>query len=114
MEAPWPAVAARHLHRLPVRLHPAGGGEIPTFLSYATEKKLSKHQEEFGTVGAIEGVAGPGGGQQRGRDRTLVPLLTLGIPGVGDTTAILLSARSRTTASTRAAAVPERRRWCGR
>ncbi|MBA4343907.1 MAG: tripartite tricarboxylate transporter TctA, partial [Methylibium sp.] len=38
---------------------PAGGSEIPTFLSYAAERKLSKHKEEFGTVGAIEGVAGP-------------------------------------------------------
>ena len=27
---------------------PAGGAEIPTFLSYVTEKKLSKHPEEFG------------------------------------------------------------------
>ena len=43
---------------------PAGGAEVPTFLSYATEKKLTKHPEEFGK-GAIEGVAGPGGGQQR-------------------------------------------------
>ena len=43
---------------------PAGGAEIPTFLSYVTEKRLSKHPEEFGK-GAIEGVAGPGGGQQR-------------------------------------------------
>src|SRR5919107_1106322 len=37
---------------------PAGGAEIPTFLSYATEKRLTKHPEEFGK-GAIEGVAGP-------------------------------------------------------
>ncbi len=37
---------------------PAGGAEIPTFLSYATEKQLTKHPEEFGH-GAIEGVAGP-------------------------------------------------------
>ena len=37
---------------------PAGGAELPTFLSYVTEKKLSKHKEEFGK-GAIEGVAGP-------------------------------------------------------
>ena len=33
---------------------PAGGAEIPTFLSYAIEKKLAKHPEEFGK-GAIEG-----------------------------------------------------------
>lgn len=37
---------------------PAGGAELPTFLSYITEKKLSKHKGEFGK-GAIEGVAGP-------------------------------------------------------
>ena len=34
---------------------PAGGSEIPTFLSYGVERKLSKHKEEFGTTGAIEG-----------------------------------------------------------
>ena len=37
---------------------PAGGSEVPTVLSYVTEKKLSKNPEEFGK-GAIEGVAGP-------------------------------------------------------
>ena len=37
---------------------PAGGAEIPTFLSYSLEKKLSKNPQEFGK-GAIEGVAGP-------------------------------------------------------
>ena len=37
---------------------PAGGAEIPTFLTYAMEKKLSKYPDEFGK-GAIEGVAGP-------------------------------------------------------
>ena len=42
----------------PIGAMPAGGAEIPTFLSYAIEKKLSKHPEEFGH-GAIEGVAGP-------------------------------------------------------
>src|SRR5918999_4606421 len=36
---------------------PAGGSEIPTFISYATEKKLTRHPGEFGR-GAIEGVAG--------------------------------------------------------
>src|SRR5262249_56802058 len=42
---------------------PAGGAEIPTFLSYALEKKLSRHPEEFGK-GAIEGVAGAPRAQQ--------------------------------------------------
>ena len=56
------------------------GGEIPTFLSYAAEKKLSKHKEEFGTTGAIEGVAGPEAANNAAITATLIPLLTLGIP----------------------------------
>jgi putative tricarboxylic transport membrane protein len=70
---------------------PAGGSEIPTFLSYAAERKLSKHKEEFGTVGAIEGVAGPEAANNSAVTATLVPLLTLGIP-TSVTAAILLSA----------------------
>ncbi|AOZ04590.1 tripartite tricarboxylate transporter permease [Cupriavidus malaysiensis] len=75
----------------PFGLIPAGGAEIPTFLSYATEKKLSKHQEEFGKVGAIEGVAGPEAANNSAVTATLAPLLTLGIP-TSNTTAILLAA----------------------
>ena len=37
---------------------PGGGGILSSFASYAIEKKISKHPEEFGK-GAIEGVAGP-------------------------------------------------------
>ena len=75
----------------PFGLIPAGGAEIPTFLSYATEKKLSKHQDEFGKVGAIEGVAGPEAANNAAVTATLAPLLTLGIP-TSNTTAILLAA----------------------
>jgi putative tricarboxylic transport membrane protein len=70
---------------------PAGGTEIPTFLSYGVERKLSKHKEEFGTTGAIEGVAGPEAANNAAVTATLVPLLTLGIP-TSVTAAILLSA----------------------
>ena len=69
---------------------PAGGAEIPTFLSYATEKKLTKHPEEFGK-GAIEGVAGPEAANNASSTGTMVPLLTLGLP-TSATAAILLSA----------------------
>ena len=69
---------------------PAGGSEIPTFLSYATEKKLSKHPHEFGH-GAIEGVAGPEAANNAAATGVLVPLLTLGIP-TSATAAILLGA----------------------
>ena len=72
---------------------PAGGTEIPTFLSYATEKKLAKpaHQAEFGSKGAIEGVAGPEAANNATVTAALIPLLTLGIP-TSNTTAILLGA----------------------
>ncbi|MEN5181677.1 tripartite tricarboxylate transporter permease [Comamonas testosteroni] len=72
---------------------PAGGTEIPTFLSYATEKKLAKGEDkaEFGTSGAIEGVAGPEAANNATVTAALIPLLTLGIP-TSNTTAVLLGA----------------------
>ena len=74
----------------PIGAMPAGGAEIPTFLSYYTEKKLTKYPEEFGK-GAIEGVAGPEAANNASAAGVLVPLLTLGLP-TGATAAILLSA----------------------
>ncbi len=73
----------------PIGVMPAGGAEIGTFLSYATEKKLSKHPEEFGH-GAIEGVAGPEAANNASAAGTLVPLLTLGLP-TSATAAIMLA-----------------------
>ena len=61
---------------------PAGGTEIPTFLSYATEKKLAKGDNlaEFGTKGAIEGVAGPEAANNATRDRGADPAADAGHP----------------------------------
>src|SRR5829696_711206 len=69
---------------------PAGGAEIPTFLSYNAEKQLSRHKDEFGN-GAIEGVAGPEAANNAAFSGVLIPLLTLGIP-TSATAAILLAA----------------------
>src|SRR5918997_1183629 len=69
---------------------PAGGAEIPTFLSYNAEKQLSSHKDEFGN-GAIEGVAGPEAANNAAFSGVLIPLLTLGIP-TSATAAILLAA----------------------
>ncbi|MFZ0141216.1 MAG: tripartite tricarboxylate transporter permease [Aeromicrobium sp.] len=69
---------------------PAGGAEIPTFLSYIGEKRLSKHSEEFGH-GAIEGVAGPEAANNASAAGTLVPLLAIGLPTTA-TAAIMLAA----------------------
>lgn len=74
----------------PMGALPAGGSEVPTFLSYSLEKRLSKHPEEFGN-GAIEGVAGPEAANNAAVAGMLVPMLTLGIPTTA-TVAIMLSA----------------------
>jgi putative tricarboxylic transport membrane protein len=74
----------------PIGAMPAGGAEIPTFLSYWMEKKLSKKPEEFGK-GAIEGVAGPEAANNASAAGVLVPMLTLGLP-TSATAAIMLSA----------------------
>jgi putative tricarboxylic transport membrane protein len=87
----WPAWLRGTFIGFPFGAVPAGGSEIPTFLSYAVEKKLSAHKEEFGTSGAIEGVAGPEAANNAAITATLVPMLTLGIP-TSTTAAIILSA----------------------
>lgn len=74
----------------PLGTLPAGGAEIPTFLSYAIEKRLSRHPEEFGN-GAIEGVAGPEAANNAAAAGVLVPLLSLGLPTSG-TAAVMLAA----------------------
>jgi putative tricarboxylic transport membrane protein len=63
---------------------------VSTFVSYATEKRLSKHPEQFGK-GAIAGVAGPETANNAVTGTAMIPLLALGIPSI-PATAILLSA----------------------
>ncbi|MEU0521330.1 tripartite tricarboxylate transporter permease [Streptosporangium sp. NPDC006007] len=58
---------------------PAGGAEIPTFLSYMAEKRMTRHPEQFGR-GAIEGVAGPEAANNASAAGTLVPMLAIGLP----------------------------------
>jgi putative tricarboxylic transport membrane protein len=69
---------------------PGAGGTIASILAYTTEKRLSKHPEEFGH-GAIEGVAAPEAANNSDTAGALVPLLTLGVPG-GGATAVMLGA----------------------
>jgi putative tricarboxylic transport membrane protein len=69
---------------------PAGGAELPTFLSYYMERKLARNPEEFGH-GAIEGVAGPEAANNASAAGVLMPMLTLGLP-TSVTAAIMLSA----------------------
>ena len=86
----WKPWLRGSLFGFPIGALPAGGAELPTLLSYYTEKKLSSHPEEFGH-GAIEGVAGPEAANNAAAAGVLMPLLTLGIP-TSATAAIMLSA----------------------
>ena len=86
----WKPWLRGSLFGFPIGALPAGGAELPTVLSYYTEKKLSSHPEEFGH-GAIEGVAGPEAANNAAAAGVLMPLLTLGIP-TSATAAIMLSA----------------------
>jgi len=63
---------------------------VSTFVSYAVEKRFSRHPEEFGH-GAIAGVAGPETANNAVTGTAMIPLLALGIPSI-PATALLLSA----------------------
>jgi putative tricarboxylic transport membrane protein len=66
---------------------PGGGAVLASLVSYAVEKRVSKHPEEFGH-GAIEGVAGPEAANNSAASSSFIPLLTLGIPGNASTAMI--------------------------
>ncbi|UXU57571.1 tripartite tricarboxylate transporter permease [Staphylococcus agnetis] len=69
---------------------PGAGGSVASLLSYSTEKQVSKNGNQFGK-GAIEGVAAPEASNNAASVGSLIPLLTMGVPGSG-TTAVILGA----------------------
>ena len=73
-----------------VGIVPGSAHIISSFLSYAIEKRISKHPEEFGK-GAVAGVAGPESANNAASTGAFVPMLALGIP-TGPVTAVLIAA----------------------
>ena len=69
---------------------PGAGATITSFICYNEVRRFSKNKDEFGK-GALEGVAAPEAGNNAVVGGSMVPLLTLGIPGSA-TTAVLLGA----------------------
>jgi len=63
-----------------VGIIPAAGPDIAAFLAYNEAKKASKHPEVFGD-GAVEGIVSAEAGNNGATGGSLIPLLTLGIPG---------------------------------
>lgn len=69
---------------------PAAGANIASFIGYSEAKRNSKHPEKFGT-GLLEGVIATETANNAVCGGSLIPLLTLGIPG-NSTAAVLLGA----------------------
>jgi len=86
----WGAIARGTVIGFFVGVLPGAGATLSSFLAYATEKRVSKRSEQFGT-GVIEGVAAPESANNAASTGALVPLMALGIPGSG-TTAVMLGA----------------------
>ncbi len=78
-DSKW-AIFRGSLEGFVVGILPGGGAVISSLVSYAIEKKISKHPERFGQ-GAIEGVAAPESANNAAASSSFIPLLTLGIPG---------------------------------
>lgn len=69
---------------------PGSGGTISSLLAYSTEKQISKRKDEFGK-GAVEGLVAPESANSASAVGSMIPMLTMGIPGSG-TTAVMLGA----------------------
>jgi putative tricarboxylic transport membrane protein len=69
---------------------PGAAHVIATFVSYALERRISRHPERFGQ-GAVAGVAGPESANNAATSGAFVPMLALGVPGV-PVAALLLAA----------------------
>ena len=88
-ESGWPIARGTVLGFL-IGIIPGSAHIISSFLSYAIEKKISRHPEEFGK-GAVAGVAGPESANNAASTGAFVPMLALGIP-TGPVTAVLMAA----------------------
>jgi putative tricarboxylic transport membrane protein len=88
-EARWP-IARGTLLGFVVGIIPGPGHVISSFVSYALERRLSKHPERFGH-GAVAGVAGPESANNAATSGAFVPMLALGLPS-GAIPAIMLAA----------------------
>lgn len=73
-----------------VGIVPGSAHIISSFMSYAIERRLAKHPEEFGH-GAVAGVAGPESANNAASTGAFVPMLSLGLP-TGPITAVLMAA----------------------
>ncbi|MBK5957275.1 tripartite tricarboxylate transporter TctA [Rhodoplanes elegans] len=85
-----PAILRGTVFGFVIGMLPGAGATLSTFIAYNLEKRVCKHPERLGT-GDIRGVANPESANNAASGASLVPLLTLGLPG-GGATAVMLGA----------------------
>jgi putative tricarboxylic transport membrane protein len=88
-ESAWPIARGTVLGFL-IGIIPGSAHIISSFVSYAVERRVSKHPERFGH-GAVAGVAGPESANNSATSGAFVPMLALGVPS-GPIPAVMLAA----------------------
>lgn len=86
----WKPIGIGSLIGVIIGATPGTGGGLAAFIAYNQVKQTSKHPETFGK-GEIEGVAASESANNGACGATMIPMLTLGVPGDGST-AILMGA----------------------
>lgn len=84
----WQSILIGALYGTGFGAVPGVGAEASPWIAYATVKNKSKHPERFGT-GTPEGILAPEATNNANNGGTMVPMLTLGIPGDGSTAVML-------------------------
>jgi putative tricarboxylic transport membrane protein len=88
-EAFWP-IGRGSVLGFVIGIMPGSAHILSSFVSYAVERRLSKHPEQFGH-GAVAGVAGPESANNSAASGAFVPMLALGLPS-GPIPAVMLAA----------------------
>lgn len=86
----WQAILIGALYGVGIGAIPGIGAEASPWMAYGTVRSRAKHPELFGT-GVAEGILAPEASANGVTGGTMVPMLTLGIPG-DSSTAIMLGA----------------------
>jgi len=84
----WPTYLRSGIIGTIIGIIPGAGANIASYVGYNEAKRWSKHPEKFGT-GISEGITGSEAANNGVTGGSLIPLLTLGIPGNG-VTAVLI------------------------
>lgn len=84
----WKTIVIGALYGTGVGAIPGVGAEGATWLAYATARNISKEKDQFGT-GHPDGILAPEATNNAVTGGTMLPMLTLGIPGDGSTAVML-------------------------